>query len=110
MFMLEIYAEQDGIPVQLAPGKSIEVVLFSEIFVSDLNEKPAFNIYKLDTTSRKWAYYGPNDLEFLDDISFDENDPLAEAKDALLVNFKDIERKKDAALAELPSTRRFPRT
>lgn len=102
--MLEIYAEQDGRPVHLAPGKRIEVVLFSEILVDDLNVKPAFNVYKLDTAARQWLYYGPDQIEFLDEISYDKDDPLAEAKENLLTRLKSINQKEDAALAELEAT------
>lgn len=102
--MLEIYAEQDGQPVYLAPGKNIEVVLFSEILVDDLNVTPAFNVYKLDTAARKWSYYGPDQIEFLDDISYDQNDPLAETKANLLTQLKNIDQKEKAALAELEAT------
>lgn len=106
--MLEIYAEQDGRPVHLAPGKSIEVVLFSEILVDDLNVTPAFNVYKLDTAARQWVYYGPDRIEFLDDISYDEGDPMAEAKETLLTRLKNIDQKEDAALAELEASIPLP--
>lgn len=102
--MLEIYAEQDGRPVHLAPGKSIEVVLFSEILVDDLQATPVFNVYKLDTAARQWRYYGPDQIEFLNDISYDENDPLAGAKENLLARLKNIDQKEEAALAELEAT------
>lgn len=106
--MLEIYAEQNGQPVQLAPGKTIEVALFSEILVSSPNEKPSFNVYKLDTAARRWVYYSPDQIEFLDDLSYDENDPLAEPKQELVARLGDIEQKKKAALTELEASIPLP--
>ena len=102
--MLEIYAEQDGELVQLAPGKSIEVVLFSEIMVSDLDEKPQFNVYHLDTIARNWVYAGLDNIEFLDEIKIDDADPLANFKKDLLAQLNNIEQKKKAALRELEAS------
>ncbi len=99
--MLEIYAEQNGRLLQLAPGKNIEVFFVSEILVQNLNEVPQFNVYQLDTASRNWTYRGVDQIEFLDEISIAEDDPLAEAKKTLIAQLKNIDKQKMAALAEL---------
>ncbi len=66
--MIEIYAEQDGKKVNVAPGKKIDVELVSEIMVpsSDRAKMPKFNVYELDTDKRNWVYSGTDNIEVLD--------------------------------------------
>jgi len=55
--MFEIEAFQDGKPLQLRPGKTLDVQL-----VSRTNEND-YNIYYLDTVQRKWEYISENTRE-----------------------------------------------
>ncbi len=67
--MVEIYAEQDGKKVNVAPGKKIDVELVSEIMVpsSDRAKMPKFNVYKLNTDKRNWVYNGRDNIEVLEE-------------------------------------------
>ncbi len=67
--MVEIYAEQDGKKVNVAPGKKIDVELVSEIMVpsSDRAKMPKFNVYQLDTDKRNWVYNGRDNIEVLEE-------------------------------------------
>jgi len=64
--MVEIYAEQEGERVFMAPDKSIDVVLVSDIFVGKNEPTPDFNIYKLDVEKKNWAYQGKDVIQVLD--------------------------------------------
>ncbi|MEM1320844.1 MAG: hypothetical protein AAGG75_11345 [Bacteroidota bacterium] len=91
--MVEIYAEQNGQRLNVAPGKKIDVELVSEIVVPAANRGrvPAYNIYRLDTERRNWVYDG------VDDISLLEEEDLAESTD----NEASIQRKLDGELARI---------
>ncbi|MCB0586931.1 MAG: hypothetical protein KDD06_16615, partial [Phaeodactylibacter sp.] len=91
--MIEIYAEKDGQPVQLAPGKNIDVELVSEIIVPSLNLKapPRYNIYQLDTFSREWLYQDVDNIQFVEDEILEENDPLLQYKRELLGKYDAID-------------------
>ncbi len=67
--MMEIYAEQDGKRLNIAPGKDINVEMVSEIMVSAKNRAniPQFNIYSLDEEKRNWVYEGRDDMEVLEE-------------------------------------------
>jgi hypothetical protein len=84
--IVEIFALQDGQPVHLAPGKTIDVTLVSEINVPQMHlaQPPAFHAYLLDTFARIWAYQYPVQVEFADQDMLDRDDPLFPAKQRLL--------------------------
>ena len=63
--MIEIYGEKDGERVEIAPDKSIAVELISNIEIPNVNVKPNFNIYRLDTEKRNWDYRGVDNIEFV---------------------------------------------
>lgn len=63
--MVEIYAEQNGRRLQLAPGKTIEVELVSQVMSPMGAALPQYYVYGLDTLSRNWRYEGVNQLEVL---------------------------------------------
>jgi hypothetical protein len=67
--MMEIYAEQDGKRLTIAPGKDINVEMVSEIMVSanDRANIPKFNIYSLDEEKRNWVYEGRDQMEILEE-------------------------------------------
>lgn len=101
--MIEIYAEQDGKRVQLAPGKNIDVELVSEIIVSSFNldAPPRYHIYQLDTFAREWLYQDVDNIQFIEDEILDENDPLLEHKRELLSRYGAIESRAAEALKAL---------
>ncbi len=63
--MIEIYGEKNGERVEIAPDKSIAVELVSNIEIPNVNVKPNFNIYRLDTEKRNWDYRGVDKIEFV---------------------------------------------
>lgn len=66
--MVEIYAEQGGQRINMAPGKRIEVELISVIDWS-ADELPTFKVYQLNTSTKGWDYKG------IDEIMLLENEP-----------------------------------
>ncbi len=64
--MVEIIAEQDGKRLNMAPGKSIDVELVSNVALED-GEVPNFNIYYLDTEQRNWVYEGLDQIKRIDE-------------------------------------------
>ena len=95
--MIEIYAEQDGKRVNMAPGKHIDVSLVSQIDVPDINVPPSYNIYQLDTAARKWVYQDIDRLEIIDDIlpTIDPQHPAYSAIDTYKKELAALAAKKE---------------
>ena len=109
--MVEIFAEQNGIRLNVAPGKEINVELVSEISVpaSERGKTPDFNIYKLDEENRNWVYKGKDDIELIEENMselFDEDDPAAELQESLA----EIDQKASAEMAIIESSVEKPLT
>ncbi len=102
--MIEIFAEQNGIRLNVAPGKKINVELVSEIMVpaTERGKVPSFNIYKLDEGDRNWVYKGKDNIEVIEDDFIEmfadgENSPGNQLKQEL----SRIKRKAAAELAAI---------
>lgn len=93
--MIEIYAEQNGRRVRMAPGKNISVEMISRINVApQMAIPPGYNVYKLDTAARKWIYQGIDQMEVLEEFTeLDEQDPLYQPKKTLKDQLEAIEGK-----------------
>lgn len=102
--MVEIFAEQNGVRLEMAPGKSINVELVSTIQVPTLDVPPGYNIYKLDTAQRSWTYQDVDLIQVLEDQPQQEEGPLKEAKEQLLAELEDIENQRQQALRDLENT------
>lgn len=107
--MIEIFAEQDGQRVNMAPGKSIDVELVSNVNVSpELDVPEGFNIYKLDTEKREWVYQEIDRIEVLDeDLRFaqlEEDDPLYKEKKDYLAKLETIQISQETELAKIESS------
>lgn len=91
--MIEIYAEQNGKRVRMAPGKNISVEMISRINVAPhLAVPPGYNVYKLDTVKREWVYQGIDQMEVLEEFTaLDPQDPLYEPKKTLKDQLDQIE-------------------
>lgn len=86
--MIEIFAEQNGRRVNMAPGKTINVELVSNVNTApNLNVPPGYNIYKLDKDKRNWVYQDIDRMEVLSDAplssNLDENSPFFPAQKEL---------------------------
>lgn len=76
--MVEIYAEKDGERVKLAPGKTIEVELISEIYLPEGGALPRYNVYQLDTANRNWTYEGLAEVKVLGNVETSiNNNPIS---------------------------------
>ena len=104
--MIEIFAEQNGIRLNVAPGKEINVELVSEIMVpvAEKGNVPSFNIYKLDEEKRNWVYKGQDDIEIIEEDMTDllngSDSPNGPNQD-LLKELSTIEQKEKAELAAI---------
>ena len=102
--MMEIYAQQDGQRVRLAPGKSLDVELVSEISMPLMDIPQGYNIYELDTTARNWVYRDVDRQEVISPL--DERHPAAgaeqEYRTALRQIDRDLEQIEAAIEAEIP--------
>lgn len=67
--MIEIIALQEGRRVNIAPGKSIQIELQSELAAQADGSWPSFKVYYLDTVARNWTYRGSSSMLFEDEIS-----------------------------------------
>jgi len=65
--MVEVYAQQNGRRLRLAPGKAVQVELRSEVAVSDYFTLPEYYVYLLDTVNRSWEYQNIDMLQFAED-------------------------------------------
>ena len=106
--MIEIYAEQNGKRVNMAPGKHIDVSLVSQIDVPDINVPPSYNIYQLDTAARKWVYQDIDQLEIIDDVlpTVNPQDPAYSALNTYKESLAALDAEKEKNEATLNS--RFP--
>lgn len=104
--MVEIYAEQNGERLNIRPGKKIDVVLVSEVWVKDKNDPINFNVYQLDTVNRNWVYTGLDRIEKIEDKA---SDLLAEE---ITSNYEQsiatLERNNEKALQELENSVKKP--
>lgn len=71
--MVEIYAEQNGERLSLAPGKSIQVELISEVKVDDYFSLPKYKVYQLDTANKTWQYRNIDMLQFVEEDQWSSN-------------------------------------
>lgn len=107
--MIEIFAEQNGKRVNMAPGKSINVELVSNVNTSPtLDVPPGYNIYKLDEKNRQWVYQDIDKMEVLSDdpqdTGLDKNSPYYPVQKALAEKMLAIEVSETAELAKLEKT------
>lgn len=102
--MVEIYAEQNGVRVKMAPNKNIDVELVSTINVPNLNVPPGYNIYKLDTASRNWVYQNVDLIQILDEPLQQEEGPLKALKEQLLNDLAAIDNEALLALQEIENS------
>lgn len=108
--MVEIYAEKDGQRVRMAKDKSIDIELASVIEVPDINLPPNYNIYKLDTISRKWVYQEIDRIELLDDWDeVSDADPRKLAQQTYKQTLLEIETARDVALEALENSVPMPK-
>ncbi len=104
--MIEIYAEQNGKRVKLAPGKNIDVELVSEIILPriNLNVPPRYNIYQLDTFSRRWMYHDIDQIQMIGEEILDKDDPLFAYKEQLIQRMEAIENQAATRLGAIEAT------
>lgn len=104
--MIEIYAEQDGSRVNMAPGKSIDVELVSNVNVpAQMNVPPGYNIYKLDEERKNWVYQVVDQMELMDDRlpeeTLDADNPLFLVQKELKETMQSLQVSYDNDLAKL---------
>lgn len=92
--MIEIYAEQNGQRVQMAPGKNISVEMISFIQVPPyLAVPPTYNVYQLDVEGRHWAFHSLDQMEIVEEFTdLRTDDPLYELKKELQRNLLKAEQ------------------
>ena len=101
--MMEVYAEQAGKRVRMAPGKDLNVELVSYINVPDVTVPPAYNIYKLDEEVKNWVFTDVDKIQVVEDdlVNLDPNDPRTPAKQDLRKELKRIKELKESELARI---------
>ncbi len=97
--MMELYAEQDGKRLNVAPGKEIQVELQGEVWVptQSPNQLPKFNIYHLNVDRKNWKYEGVDKLSWADELP-DLNNLKATAQKSYSKELTQIEKERSAAL------------
>lgn len=97
--MVDIKGNQNGEEIFIKPGKNICIEMAS------INESPKFNLYSLDTTTRKWNYKGK------DKVSVTINSEIASNKSATdaskKINLVKIEKKIAAIEREKDSLKKL---
>ncbi|MFN7117042.1 MAG: hypothetical protein ACK4TA_09610 [Saprospiraceae bacterium] len=103
--MIEIYAEQNGERVQLAPGKAIEVELISEIYLPEGSELPHYSVYQLDTASRNWTYEGVAEVRILNEVETSiNNNPISALRREYANTVAAIQSAAEARLREIEAS------
>lgn len=93
--MIEMFAEQDGKRINMAPGKSIGVELISRVNVApSLGVPSGYNIYKLNVDKRNWEYREIDHMaiisEGIESTTLNETSPLYPARKELQEKMKAI--------------------
>jgi len=98
--MVEIFAEQNGQRLNIAPGKTLNVELVSEIFTNskDRASIPKFNVYELDTEQRNWVYKGVDQIEVLEDVNAILADEEVTIKNEFNTKIEAIEKEEAQAM------------
>ena len=106
--MIQILAEQDGLPVEMQAGKSIDVILVSELTTANVNVSPKdFNVYKLDENGRKWNYEGKDDMKVLATETLENNQTQESIKKNLVEQLAKLDKNLATELANLDAS--FPK-
>ena len=107
--MIEIYAEQNGERLDLAPGKTLDIELVSTINMPKGGPIPSFNIYSLDTENRNWVYEGLDRIELAEESAIDL---LGEEEESIQEEFNtaiaQLERKEADQLAAIEQSLPMP--
>lgn len=110
--MVEIYAEQEGKRVNMAPGKEVRVELVSEITVAadQHNRLPDFNIYSLDQSKRNWVYEGKDNIEVISEETIGNTDsPAAAINREYQEALASIQQYEDRNLAQIETSIQLPK-
>ncbi len=89
--MVEIYAEQNGKRVFLAPGKTVNVEFESIAQLTASRQLPIFNEYYLDTEAGAWVAQRRSRTELLGNAEPDAGDPMYREKMALYQQLTDLD-------------------
>lgn len=103
--MMEIYAEQNGERVQLAPGKAIQVELISEIYLPEGGDLPHYQVYQLDTAGRSWSYEGEAEVQVLNEVETSiNNNPIGALRREYANTVATIQSAAEARLREIEAS------
>lgn len=97
--MVEIYAEQDGKRVYLAPGKIIQVEFESTMQLASTSATPQYFEYYLDTEAGTWLNRGRSRTEILGNLEPDLSDPMYMQKMDLYRTLSAIDKKTEQEAA-----------
>ncbi len=108
--MVEIYAEQDGQPLKMEPGKEIKVELISFINMPRLNMSPKYNIYKLNASTRNWEYRNVDNIQIIEELESEgfENEELNGLKTNYQTSLSKITTAEDLEIRQLEATIGMP--
>lgn len=110
--MMEVYAEQNGKRVRMAPGKDLNVELVSYINMPSINVAPNYNIYKLDKDKKNWIYTDIDNITILEEeketVELDKNSPLYSAQKNLKEELERINKEEKDQLSSLETTLPLP--
>ncbi len=97
--MMELYAEQNGKRLNVAPGKEIQVELKGDVLVdaNQPNKLPNFNIYRLNVEDRNWDYKGKDKIQWADQLPKVKS-VAASAKKVFEIEKKSIASERTSAL------------
>lgn len=95
--MVEIYAEQNGQRVFLAPGKIVQLSFESNIELVSNGKVPAFYEYFLDTDKNAWVNQGLSSTEVIGQGDLNPSDPMYEQKQALYDALAQMDARTDEA-------------
>jgi len=108
--MVEIYAEQNGQPLKMEPGKEIKVELISFINMPRLNMSPKYNIYKLNASTRSWEYRNVDNIQIIEELDSEgfENEELNGLKTTYQTSLSKITTAENLEIAALEATIGMP--
>lgn len=105
--MIEVFAEQNGERVQMAPGKVIEVELVTVLELPEGMDVPKFTIHKLNTASRTWEVQDVAHIQTVEDLanaSNDTNNPVNALRNEYASQLATIESAAESRLREIEAS------
>lgn len=106
--MVEVFAQQNGKSVFLAPDKNVRVELVGQMILPYTTSTPEYNIYRFDSIQRKWNFVVLDNIQTIDDIAVELDDPVYQLYQSHQSALASISAKEKTAFAAIDNSIPMP--